>query len=63
MSAKFITVDVEDAKDAIDALRYAAHDYAAHSQAPALFTAEDTIEWEVADRLQASLDDMSGTAA
>lgn len=40
----------------IGALRYQAQNEAGHSQAPNLFTREDTDEWELADKLQKRLD-------
>lgn len=39
----------------IEALRYMAHNEAAHSQAPLLFTREETEEWRLAAQLEERL--------
>ena len=42
----------------IEALRYQGQNEAGQSQAPDLFTKEETDEWQLADKLQARLDEI-----
>lgn len=50
-----IQIDDDECQMAIEALEYLARNEAGMSQYPNLFTAEDTEEWELAQRLKAKL--------
>lgn len=57
-----VTVRVDHLEAAIEALKYKAHSEAAQSQAPDLFDADDTADWQHADELRQAIDSLRQSA-